>query len=165
VGHPSTEPFFTTAPSMSDPSDAVATLDAKVRALSTLYRLVENPKISRLRPQAHRMTVENDVGLLEDCVTKAQMLRDVKSHMKDLRLVGTEEDLDLTSPLEAIERLHKATEEDRRLLKSFPKCPMCKQHHAPQYILDRHPHLKLKPTGVTFRGGKQCCVSCAPYWD
>lgn len=147
------------------PSPPPSQLDAKVRALGTLYRLVENPKISRLRLQAYGLDVTRDAVLLEECVRKAQLLRDVKSHLKDLRLVGTEDELDLTSPLEAIERLHNATSADHRMLKSFTKCPMCKCRHAPQYVLDRHPHLKLKPTGVTFRGGKQCCVSCAPYWD
>lgn len=165
VGHPATKPYFDEKPTMDTDAAVVATLDAKVRALSTLYRLVENPKIARLRLQAYALSVDDDLGLLEAAAVKAQLLRDVKSHLKYIKLVGTEEQLDLSSPLEAVQKLHDATAADHRLLKSFAKCPMCKMRHAPQYVLDKHPHLKLKPTGLTSRGSKICCVTCAPYWD
>ena len=66
VGHPTTRPFFTEPPKMSDPDAKVAELDAKVRALWTLYRLVENPKIARLRLQAYNLDVTRDAALLEE---------------------------------------------------------------------------------------------------
>ena len=161
-----TAPFYTSAPSMAVDADDIATLDAKVHALTTLYRLANNPKVLKLRPQAYALSVDNsDVDTLSLCVRKAQMLRDIKTYQRNIRLSAGEDAFDLTSPLSDIETLHSAMVEDLRLLKTFAKCPMCKLRHAPQYVLDKHPHLKLKPTGTTHFGGKSCCVACAPYWD
>jgi hypothetical protein len=162
---PGAKPFYATAPTMSDDDIDVAELDAKVRALATLYRITSNPKVARLRLQAYDFSVENPLQVLVDASKIAQLLREVKSHSAYIKLVSDEYTLDLHSRLEDVVRLHDATSADMRLLKQFTKCPMCKQRHAPPHVLRKHPHLRLKPTGTTHLGGKQCCVSCAPYWD
>jgi hypothetical protein len=162
---PGPKPFYVTPPSMSDDDVDVAELDAKVRALTTLYRITSNPKVARLRLQAYDFSVANDLATLVDVTKKAQLLREVKSHSAYIKLISDEYGLDLYSPLEDVVKLHSATSGDMRLLKQFTKCPMCKQRHAPSHVLKKHPHLRLKATGTTHLGGKQCCVSCAPYWD
>ncbi len=49
---PSTEPYYTHAPSPADHADDVAVLHAKATALSSLQQLVAHPALVRLQPQA-----------------------------------------------------------------------------------------------------------------
>lgn len=162
---PGLSPFFTSPPSISDDEAAIVELDGKVRALTTMYTLVNSSKLDRLRPQVDALTTAAPLEELQTALRKVQLLADVQSHMSYIRLVGSEVSLDLSSPLSDILSVHDTTSADYRLVKSFPECPMCKQHHAPGYVLEKHPHLKLKATGTTHLGGKMCCVTCAPYWD
>ena len=49
---PSTEPYYTHAPSPADHADDVAVLHAKATALSSLQQLAAHPALVRLQPQA-----------------------------------------------------------------------------------------------------------------
>lgn len=162
---PGTEPYYTHAPSPADHADDVAVLHAKATALSSLQQLVAHPTLLRLQPQAAKYTVTNTSEELVDAATKARLLKEIRTHLKHVTLLGAEKTMDLTTPLESIRGLWSTTHADQQLMKTFPKCAMCHFRHAPEAVLKKHPHLNLRPTGTTHSGGRQCCVSCAPYYD
>jgi hypothetical protein len=65
------------------------------------------------------------------------MLRDIKTHLQGLRLIGKETEFDLASPLDAITELWQTTHKDHQLLKSFPKCRICHVSCAPVALRSR----------------------------
>ncbi len=80
---PATLPFYEHLPSLKESADAVTTLHRKATALASLYQLVLHPALTRLRDHAlTAFSVRSSVEELEAAQKKAQLLKEIRTHLK-----------------------------------------------------------------------------------
>ena len=80
---PAAEPYFEHLPSLRDDAAVVSTLHQKVTALASLHQLAIHPSLARIKDAAlHTFTVRNTVDEITAAQKKAQLLKEIRTHLK-----------------------------------------------------------------------------------